>query len=487
MAVRRLADEQPASFAFTPDNLAWARGKIAEYPEGRQASAVIPILWRAQEQNNGWLPEPAIRLVADMLDMPYIRALEIATFYTMFQLKPVGSVAHIGVCGTTPCMLRGSQDVLAVCRERIAPEPFTLSPDGRFSWEEVECAGACVNAPIVQIGPDTYEDLTSERFHSLLDALERGERPQPGPMSARHASEPISGPTTLTSPARDRRPAGSPAEANNGLPETGLDPTAEVNAGQDAGHPAPSRTEVEATRTADAADRESSPVAPEPRTGGQVERAPDDPAKQKAADAPDQRAPRPERGAAGEAGGRQAAERAKASANWPDSATDAGTAAPEDTAAAAPDSAEPAAQEFTARAAPAATTPEPPVSEDEARSAKGDRARSAASARQDEGAGPPPPADGAAAERADAAGTRPPAYSRSQVDEVDELQRISGIGPVLEKTLHDLGIFKFEQIASWSRENTEWVNAYLAFKGRIDRENWVEQARKIVDEKRDES
>ena len=164
MAVRRLHPDQPASFAFTPENLAWAEEMISHYPAGKQASAVIPLLWRAQEQADNWLSEPAIRYVADMLDMAYIRVYEIATFYTMFQLSPVGRKAHVQVCGTTPCMLRGSEELKEVCRHRIHHEPHHLSEDGNFSWEEVECLGSCANAPMVQIFKDTYEDLTPVLF-----------------------------------------------------------------------------------------------------------------------------------------------------------------------------------------------------------------------------------------------------------------------------------------------------------------------------------
>jgi len=153
MAVRRLApkEKQPTSFAFTAENLEWAKAQIAKYPPGRQQSAVIPILWRVQEQHEGWVSEVAIRAVADLLGMPYIRVLEIATFYTMFQLEPVGKKAHVQVCGTTPCMLRGSKDLIEVCKSRIHHDPFHVSADGNFSWEEVECLGACVNAPMVMI------------------------------------------------------------------------------------------------------------------------------------------------------------------------------------------------------------------------------------------------------------------------------------------------------------------------------------------------
>lgn len=177
--LRRLYSEQPASFEFTPANLAWAEGQIAKYPEGRQQSAVIPLLWRAQEQE-GWLTKPAIEYIADMLGMADIRVLEVATFYFMFQLQPVGSVAHIQVCGTTTCMICGSGDIISVCKEKIAPTPHTLSADGKFSWEEVECLGACANAPMAQIGKDYYEDLTAENFSKLLDDMAAGTVPVPG-------------------------------------------------------------------------------------------------------------------------------------------------------------------------------------------------------------------------------------------------------------------------------------------------------------------
>ena len=190
MAVRRLDPHQPASFAFTPENAAWAKATIANYPPGKQASAVIPLLWRAQEQHDGWLPEPAMRLVADMLGMAYIRVYEIATFYTMFQLSPVGRKAHVWVCGTTPCMLRGAEALVEVCKRRIHHDPHHLSADGDFSWEEVECLGVCANAPMVQIGKDTYEDLTPELFEKVLDGFASGKPPKPGSQIGRQASCP---------------------------------------------------------------------------------------------------------------------------------------------------------------------------------------------------------------------------------------------------------------------------------------------------------
>lgn len=216
MAVRRLDPVQPASFEFTPENLAWARATIAKYPEGKQASAVILLLWRAQEQHQNWLPEPAIRYVADMLEMPYIRVYEVATFYTMFHLSPVGTTAHLQVCGTTPCMLRGAEDLIEVCKRRIAPEANTLSGDGRFSWEEVECIGSCANAPMLQIFKDTYEDLTPELLEDLLDGFASGNPPQPGSQIGRRASCPEGGPTTLTDVPVHGVAAGGDTDGNAG-------------------------------------------------------------------------------------------------------------------------------------------------------------------------------------------------------------------------------------------------------------------------------
>jgi NADH-quinone oxidoreductase subunit E len=200
MAVRRLAPEpiQPEAFAFTPANAEWARGQIAKYPMGRQASAVIPLLWKAQEQH-GWLPRAAIEEVGRMLSMPYIRVLEVATFYTMFNLEPVGQF-FVQLCGTTPCALRGAEAIKQVCRERIGDERH-VSADGKFSWLEVECLGACCNAPMVQINYDYYEDLTPENFGKLLDDLAAGRPVKPGPQNGRQASAPEGGPQTLTDPA----------------------------------------------------------------------------------------------------------------------------------------------------------------------------------------------------------------------------------------------------------------------------------------------
>ncbi len=195
MSVRRLAEHQPASFAFTPENKAWAEKEMTKYPAGRQASAVISLLWRGQEQD-GWVTKAMIENVAAMLSMPYIRVLEVATFYTMFNLEPVGDHL-VQVCTTTPCWLRGSDEVVAACKKHIAPTQHTVSKDGKFSWMEVECLGACVNAPMLQIGKDFYEDLDGPKTEKLLEAFRRGETPKPGPQNGRRSSEPDGGPTTL--------------------------------------------------------------------------------------------------------------------------------------------------------------------------------------------------------------------------------------------------------------------------------------------------
>jgi NADH-quinone oxidoreductase subunit E len=200
MSIRRLAppEQQPKEFSFSKDNAAWAKKEITKYPEGRQQSAIIPLLWRAQEQSAGWLSEAAIRYVAEFLGMAHIRALEVATFYTMFNLEPVGKF-HVQFCGTTPCRLRDADALEKVCRKRIGDQGH-VTDDGKFSWVEVECLGACVNAPMVQINADYYEDLTAESFGKILDDLAAGKKPKSGPQIDRQRSAPAGGLTTLTDP-----------------------------------------------------------------------------------------------------------------------------------------------------------------------------------------------------------------------------------------------------------------------------------------------
>jgi NADH-quinone oxidoreductase subunit E len=346
VSLRRLHHEQPESFAFTPANLEWAKRQIAKYPEGRQASAVIPLLWRGQEQE-GWVTRPMIEAVAAMLDMAEIRVLEVATFYFMFQLQPVGSVAHIQVCGTTSCMLCGSEDLIETCKRRIAANPHELSTDGQFSWEEVECLGACANAPMAQIGKDYYEDLTNEKLEELLDAFGRGEVPRPGPQNGRFASEPVTGLTALKG---DRA---HDANASIALALAKGDTVARITG------------EGEAAAAAPAPKRVTKPVAKPVRK------------------------PRPE-------------------------------PAPEVPAAA------------EAKAETAAEEKEPAL-------------------------------------LSEARGSQP-----------DDLKRIKGVGPQLEGVLNGLGIYHFDQIAAWTEAEVAWVDARLKFKGRIERDDWISQARALA-------
>jgi len=195
VSLRRLHREQPASFAFSDANKARVEREIAKYPAGRQASAVIAALWIGQEQE-GWVTKPMIEAVARMLDMPFIRVLEVATFYTMFNLEPVGKHL-VQVCTTTPCWLRGSDEIVKACKKHIHDKPHTISADSKFSWEEAECLGACVNAPMIQIDGDTYEDLDGPTTEKILQALRDGKTPKPGPQTGRHSSEPAGGPTVL--------------------------------------------------------------------------------------------------------------------------------------------------------------------------------------------------------------------------------------------------------------------------------------------------
>ena len=217
MSVRRLAKDQPASFAFSKATMKAAKEWIAKYPQGRQQSAVIPILWLVQKQE-GWVSEPAIRAVGELLGMARIRVLEVATFYTMFQLEPVGDVALIQVCGTTPCMLRGANDLMAVCQAKIGAKNHR-SADGKFSWEEVECLGACVNAPMAQINDYYYEDLTPESLGQIIDDFAAGKKPQPGSYAGRHTSEPAGGAQVLTDPALYDGSAAKPIKKLPNAPE----------------------------------------------------------------------------------------------------------------------------------------------------------------------------------------------------------------------------------------------------------------------------
>jgi NADH-quinone oxidoreductase subunit E len=349
MSVRRLADEsvQPPSFAFNKENTAWAKATIKKYPKGREQSAIIPLMMRAQDQE-GWVSRAAIETIADMLDMPYIRALEVATFYTQFQLKPVGTRAHVQVCGTTPCMLRGAEDLVAVCKSKIHPEPHHLNADGTLSWEEVECLGACVNAPMVAIFKDTYEDLTPRQLEYIIERFEGG-RPgdvKPGPQIDRIFSAPFGGLTSLNEPEPKAKPARAKAPAI---------------AAEGASVPPSNAAKPETAAI------ETSPAIKSP-ADGKVEKP----------------------------------------------------------AAEAEDSAAPAA------AKPSLDDP-----------------------------------------------NRPKGVDKPETP--DNLQLISGVGPKIEGILHSLGIYTYAQIAGWQQNERNWVDSYLNFRGRIDRDDWVRQAKALAD------
>ena len=196
MSVRRLSPNQPASFEFSAETKKTAEWWISKFPAGRQQSAVIPILWLVQKQE-GWVSEPAIRMVAELLGMAQIRVLEVATFYTMFMLEPVGSHALVQVCGTTPCALRGANELMAHCKKRLGPKDH-LSADGKFYWQEVECLGACSNAPMAAINDYYYEDLTVETLDQILDEFAAGTPRAPGSVIGRQGSAPEGGPLTLS-------------------------------------------------------------------------------------------------------------------------------------------------------------------------------------------------------------------------------------------------------------------------------------------------
>ncbi|MFY0616883.1 NADH-quinone oxidoreductase subunit E [Shimia sp.] len=369
--LRRLYHEQPESFAFTEANQTWAEAQITKYPEGRQASAVIPLLWRAQEQE-GWLSKPAIETVADMLGLAYIRVLEVASFYFMFQMQPVGVVAHIQICGTTSCMICGAEDLIAVCKEKIAAKPHELSADGKFSWEEVECLGACTNAPMAQIGKDYYEDLTAEGFAKMLDDMAAGKVPTPGPQNGRYSSEPLSGLTSLK-------------EYDSGKTQY----NASVQLADDLGD------------TIKRIDGTEVPILT------------------------------PWVGKDGVVAGR-------------------------------------AAEGQPPKPAP---TPKPAVKQAE-------EAKKAAPAKSDNR-----PKDKPTDDKVKATKAKAPAKAKKAAAKVaskDDLKQLKGVGPALEKKLHENGVTTFAQIAAWGAADIEDMDTKLSFKGRIARDGWVDQAKQLA-------
>ncbi|EAQ01803.1 ATP synthase subunit E [Pseudooceanicola batsensis HTCC2597] len=438
--LRRLHKDQPESFAFTPENQKWAEAQMTKYPEGRQASAIIPLLWRAQEQE-GWLTRPAIEHIAAMLDMAYIRALEVATFYFMFQLAPVGSVAHVQICGTTSCMICGAEDLIAVCQEMIAPKAHEVSADGKFSWEEVECLGACANAPMAQIGKDYYEDLTAERLREILGELAEGKVPVPGPQNGRYAAEPLKGLTSLTEYDSGRTQYNASVALATDLNDTvkridgtevplltpWLDDGRADKVENGRSEPRPARGEpVDKTgvteQEAEATSGANPPSKREPAGVG--------------ADAKDDPAPKADTAATSEAG-----------------KADAGT--PQETGA------DDATNAADATADDASRAPGQTGAADETR---------AAAAAAAEGPGSVTPEEGE--------GRKPVGLSAARDGQPDDLKQIKGVGPALEQLCNDLGIYHFDQIAAWGGAELAWIDRNLkGFKGRASRDNWIDQAR----------
>ena len=196
MSVKKISKEQPDEFKFTSDNLEKAKKIIKKYPNGKQQSAVMPLLYLAQKQNNNWIPLAAIKYIGKLLEMPYIKVYEVATFYTMYNLTPVGH-HFIQICTTTPCMIRGAYELVEACKEKISPNENELSKDKKCSWIEVECLGACVNAPMMQINDDYYEDLDKEKTLKILNQILKGETPKPGSYRGRINNEPENNRKTL--------------------------------------------------------------------------------------------------------------------------------------------------------------------------------------------------------------------------------------------------------------------------------------------------
>ena len=408
MSVRRLAEAsvQPASFAFNRANAAVAKQWIKKYPKGREQSAIIPLLMIAQEQE-GWVTKAAIETISDMLGMPRIRGLEVATFYTQYQLNPVGTRAHIQVCGTTPCMLRGSEALMDVCRSKIHHDQFHTNDKGTLSWEEVECLGACVNAPMVMIFKDTFEDLTPERLAEIIDLYDAGKGASvaPGPQNGRTGSEPASGLTTLKSEkailksTRDRE-AREAAKAAKAAPDAIIAapvpapaPVAPSNASKpktDAPETSPALKTPSKTKVAPAAEKAASVSAPLHSAANANKAAPE-------------------------------VEKVSKQRNGPKA------------------KAEPASAFKSPEAKAPAAKPAKPSLDDKNRPAGIDR----------------------------------PAA-------VDDLKLISGVGPKIEGVLHTLGIFTFAQVASWKKAEREWVDGYLSFHGRIERDDWVKQAKALA-------
>ena len=426
--LRRLHTEQPDSFAFTPENLKWAKAQIAKYPEGRQASAVIPLLWRAQEQE-GWVSKPIIETVAKMLDMANIRVFEVASFYFMFQLKPVGEVAHFQICGTTSCMICGAEDLVAVCKDKIAKTPHTISADGKFSWEEVECLGACSNAPMAQIGKDYYEDLTAERFAEIIDEFAAGKVPTPGPQNGRYASEPLSGLTSLQIEDGEKP---LPENASIELARVLADTNARITDGRGISEP------------------HVGELISEPHVGELISE--------------------PHVGELAGADGGSQPELAKP--EGPPKTVSSGGAW---TDAVIADSGRASGARGQSGLRPSAGLADEATVRDSVGSWRYEGERIA---KPETGA--VAPAALASDDAGEAVGETPALLSAARDGGADDLKLIKGVGPKLEGVLNDMGVYHFDQIAAWTAAEVAWVDERLKFKGRIDRDGWIEQAKTLA-------
>jgi len=489
MSVRRLAEEtvQPDGFRFSRAMAGEAEGWIRKYPEGRQQSAVIPLLMLAQEQE-GWVTKASIEHIADMLDMPLIRVLEVATFYTQFQLRPVGIKAHVQICGTTPCMLRGSEELIALCRKKIHPEPFHTNDAGTLSWEEVECQGACVNAPMVMIFKDTYEDLTPERLDEIIDAFEadRGETISPGPQIDRIYSAPEGGLTSLLDvPATkatsrkktaDRTGDGGKQKMKKvAKPETyapeGDDAFADPDQAKVPGKRKPGKKKAVTAKD----DETSSTNVADPGTTTDKSLNPTMRVASTAHEADEVTHPKPVK----KAGTDPLANRLSNTDDSDDTPT---------TRAAKPASGK---KKKAVIGADTGTTLESarsasnvaPKAKRVKQSVSGGNAtmRVAATA---SGRAKRHKKDGSPASGSGRSDTRPQKMEKPAT--LDDLKMIAGIGPKIEGILHELGIWTWAQIAAWSEAEADWVNEHLRFKGRIERENWIAQADALATGGRDE-
>ena len=421
MVARRLADEsvQPAAFAFTAENATWAEWKIGLYPAGRQQSAVIPLLMRAQDQD-GWVSRATIEKVADMLGMAYIRVLEVATFYTQFQLQPVGKHAHIQVCGTTPCMLRGAEALIDICKSKIHHDPQHLNADGTMSWEEVECAGACVNAPMVTIFHDTYEDLTPERFEEIVDAFHagKGDTIKPGPQIGRLYSSAEGGQTTLLEkPTAKREKFIPPAPPPEAAPAAAAPAPAAA---------APAAAPTTASKPKDVAE-ENAPAIKGTPANAKVSEAKAEGERKAANDA------------------------AKANGKPNKAMRENATGA------------ESAAGKVDAGKAPGKATSGGPADGTAATGTKKTRTIIA------------PKANPAEVNPVAEKGSATPLFA-APAGAPDDLKLISGVGPVLEGRLNGLGVTKWSQVAALTPEQIDQVEGALNFKGRVVRDNWLQQA-----------